>query len=316
MNSSLSKYIMVILGGFLLSLPGFAEEAPEENPPANQAQEESVPDAPEVTETQPEVKEVVKEAAKEPKVTYTKEENETTGEKAVKEAAAEEKNFRDQGLFDRIKTLVKRFDAQERKGLEYPSKMVESAIRAEFMRRTEGGEGPGWLKKRTRDADKEVAMDNLEMLIHYAERLGWAAPSKKAKDAKEAAANALEIKLLAAKAVVDRYNVRRSGDRGPASFTGFAPTKGLSATGKAELARRRILTAGQVAGDDFQPITGKKFDDFVKKYRATLTATVMEYEKLAQLVAGGTPPITKAERAPASKKPTKKNGKKNKKHDD
>ena len=33
MNSSFSKYIMVILGGFLLSLPGFAEEAPEENPP-------------------------------------------------------------------------------------------------------------------------------------------------------------------------------------------------------------------------------------------------------------------------------------------
>ena len=251
---------------------------------------------------------------KEPKVTYTKEENEETGEKAVA-VTEEQKNFRDQGLFDRIKTLVKRFDAQERKGLEYPSKMVASAIRAEFMRRTEGGEGPGWLKRRSRDADKEVAMDNLEMLINYAEHLSWAQPSKKVKDAKEAAANALDVKLLAAKAVVDRYNVRRTASRNPASFSGFAPTKGLSPAGKAEVARRRMLTAGQVAGDDFQPITAKKFDDYAKKYRANLTATVVEYEKLAGLIAGGTPPITRAERTPASKKPTKK-PKKSKKHDE
>ncbi len=318
-NSFFTKLAATLLAGFLLSLPGYAEEAPEENPPTNEAHEETAPDPTQSVEA-------TEAATVEPKTDYVPENTKETGkasktaktakgakavEVAKSETAQEPKNLRDQGIFDRIKTLVKRLDAQQRKGFEFPSKMVEAAIRSEFMRRTEGAEGPSWLKKRTRESDKEVALDNLEMLLAYAEKLSWSHPGK-SKDAKEAVNAVLEVKLLAAKAVVDRYNVRNTNGRRLASFSGFAPAKGLSGIGKIEAARRGVLTGGQVAGEDFQPITGKKFEDYAKKYRSTLVASVMEYEKLAALVAGAQAPKEMA--APAKK--TSKKNKKSKKSEE
>ncbi len=283
MNSSHSfvKFLTATLVGLTLNVSGYSEEAPTEVPPPNQATDEVAPEG-QSSAAAPEG-----QAASEAPAQYQPEAAATASQSSTKEVA---EDHREEMVFDRIKTLVKRFDAQERNGMEYPSKPVENAIRAEFMRRTEGGNGASWLKKRSRNADKEVAMDNLDLLVTYAEKLSWAAPAVATKKGK--GQDPMEAKLLAAKAVIDKYNVRLAKDRSPASFTGFSPAHGLSPNGKLEIQRRRTLTASQVAGDDFTPITARKFDDYAKKYRQGLSAAVVEYEKLAKLIGGGIAPAS------------------------
>ncbi len=337
-NKFLWAFTLVLATGLCWTIPLRSEEAPEEAPPpVDQVAEEGPGDLPPAADagnptaapSEPQVQynpdgEDVPAPA--PKVTPGKKVRAKTAapakaqpkvaeeeaQPAVAEqyasSAPEENNKRDESIFDRVKALVKRFDAQQRKGLEYPSSVVETAIRAEFMRRTEGGTGPSWMKKRVREADKEMALDNLEMLLTYAEKLAWAGKKSGKDDAKAV----LEAKILASKAVVDKYNYRR-GSEGVNNHTAFSPTTGLSVAGKVELGRRRTLGAGLVAGDDYAPVTSKKYDEFAKKYRQALTLSVVDYEKLARLIGGGGTAVPKAhvaatkekkvERKIASKKP-------------
>ena len=186
---------------------------------------------------------------------------------------------RDQELFDRIKSIVKKMDAQNSKKLEFPSKAIETAMRAEFMRRTEG-KNNAWLRGRNiAEGDRSAALDNLELLVTYTERL--LSMNKTKKKAKELA----DLKIMAAKSVIDRFNSARRGERGPASV-GLTPREGLGQTGRAEIARRRKLLAEMVAGEDYRPIEVKKIEDFGKRYKLKLQASVAEYEKLAQAMAG------------------------------
>ncbi len=302
-----------------------AEEGPGEPPPSADAGDPTAapsepqvqynPDgAEEAPAPQPETRKKVRAqtpppAKVHPKVVHEEESQPAVAEQhQAAEASDEHRTAREEAITDRVKALVKRFDARDRKGNEFPSLVVETAIRAEFMRRTEGNVGPAWMKKRTREADKEVALDNLEMLLTYAEKLGWA--TKKGQTAKDAAKDLLDTKMLAVKAVVDKYNYRRGMDD---NHTTFSPAKGLSPVGKVELGRRRNLGAGLIAGEDYAPITTKKYDDFAKKYREALTKSVSEYEKLARLMGGGTgnsaaaaPAVAAAKEKKVDRKPASK----------
>ncbi len=184
---------------------------------------------------------------------------------------------RNEGIATRLRELVKRIDIADRVGKQFPFKNVETAIRAEFMRRTEGNTSISWLpKKKLRDTDMNVAQDNLELFITYAEKLAALTKGNKKRTKKEED----EMKLLAAKMVVDAYNVgtEKSGMRGLASMGG---PSGLSPTGKGELARRRRLTGGLVSGEDYKPLGAKKVDDIGKAYKAVLQGAVKDYEGMA-----------------------------------
>ncbi len=194
-------------------------------------------------------------------------------------------NDRDEALFDHLKAVVKRLDAANRKGIDFPVKAIESAIRTEFLRRTDGDKSFSWLRRKNlRDADKSVAQDNMDLLLDYSDHL-LSARLKKGK-AKLKPADAADMKIMAAKAVIDSHNVVKKGrDRSLASL-GEHPT-GLSQIGKVEAARRKHLVAGLVAGEDYSPVQVKKVDEYGKKLKLLLTASAKEYEKLAAAINQG-----------------------------
>jgi len=196
----------------------------------------------------------------------------------VQSAPADERN---EALSVRLRELVKRLDAADRNGKVFPSKNIEAAIRAEFMRRTEGNNSLSWLPKRnTREADISVAQDNLELFLAYSERLLSLAKSNKKATKKEED----EAKAMSAKAVIDEYNGIQSKKSGRSLASLGSTPQGLSQVGKGELARRRRLVGGLVSGDDFRPLKVKKVDDIGKAYKAALTGAVKEYEAMAATI--------------------------------
>lgn len=206
---------------------------------------------------------------------------------------------RDEDLSQRIRDMVKRLDSADRAGKNLPVKAIERAIRAEFMRRTEGKTKISWLPGRLREADILVAQDNLELLLSYSERiLTQMKPNKKYSKKEEE-----ELLCMAAKGVIDQYNSPRRGSRGLASFGG--PSQGLSAAGKNEIQRRRRLVGGMVAGEDYKPLTIKKIEDIGKAYKQTLLGAVKEYETMAVAINGKS-----SSSAAPGKTPAKKNKKK------
>lgn len=248
-----------------------AEEQPAAQPEAQPAPD-SQPQAAAGEEAKPETKETKPATAQA---------GETEASQAQSDAGLDQ---REQQIFDRVKAIVKRLDAANGKEIEFPSKAIETAMRAEFMRRTENKNGIAWLKnKKLRDADLSVALDNMELLLTYTEKLA-SMNKKSSKKGKDLAKDHMEMKLLAAKSVIDRYNVARRGERGVASLTA---AQGLSAVGKAELARRRKLVAGLVGGEDYNAVQLKKIDEYAKRYRERLVASVQEYDKLASAMTGG-----------------------------
>jgi len=200
---------------------------------------------------------------------------------AVQPVASKSFDERDEFLFSRIKEVVKKMDKANKKGISFPVKPVEIAIRSEFMRRAEGNHSLVWIhRSQLRDSDKNVALDNLELLVNYARHL--LALNTPARSKKKGKAQELELKLQAAKAVIDDYNSRRSGDRSLASLS-ESPT-GLGKVGKEELARRRRLVGRLVAGSEYRAPYLGKIEDYGKALMDLLSASVREYEKFAAVI--------------------------------
>ena len=194
---------------------------------------------------------------------------------------------RNEALTVQLRDLVKRLDAADRNGKVFPLKNVETAIRAEFMRRAEGDNSISWLgKKKLKDADVAIAQDNLNFFLSYAKHLLQLTKSGKKLNKKEEE----EMKLMAAKAVIDECNgTTKDAGRGIASL---GSSQGLGPNGKAELQRRRRIEGGMVSGEDYRPLGAKKVDDIGKAYKAALAGAVKEYDAMAVAInksTGGKP---------------------------
>jgi len=183
---------------------------------------------------------------------------------------------RNEALTVQLRDLVKRLDAADRNGKVFPLKNIETAIRAEFMRRAEGNNSISWLgKKKLKDADIAIAQDNLNFFLSYAKQVLQMTKSGKKLSKKEEE----EMKLMAAKAVIDECNgYTKDATRGIASL---GTSQGLSPNGKAELQRRRRIEGGMVSGEDYRPLAAKKVDDIGKAYKAALAGAVKEYDAMA-----------------------------------
>lgn len=214
----------------------------------------------------------------------------TASNEEATEEAAPEKDERAEKLFKRLKGLVKKFDSRT---AAYPSPLVESAIRNEFLRQAEGKRDFAWLKGKTLEgADRSVAQDNFELFLNYAEKLGATKP--KAKDAD----------LLVVKGLMDRY--ARKG------IAANEPPEGLGKFGRAELKRQYALLGHLVSGPGYEPLKFAKLDDANKAYKARLVSARGEFEKLAKTM-GGSKKVVKrkdasegGDRKPASTKGSKK----------
>ncbi len=189
---------------------------------------------------------------------------------------------KDEWVFSRLKELVKRFDAASRRGVQYPIKQVETALRSEFMFRSDGNIHISWLFSNSLTfADKLVALDNLDLLIDFAERSISIADEQHrgGKKKKKVVLEDLDLKLLAAKLVVDEQNKKSAAQRGLASVDRNNPS--LTSTGHAEWMRRKRILGSLVAGEDYAGIPVQKVEDIGKRYREILAQSVKEYEALA-----------------------------------
>jgi hypothetical protein len=200
----------------------------------------------------------------------------------------EEKDARAEKLFKRLKGFVKALDARS---TAYPNPLFESAIRNEFLRQAEGKRDLGWLRGKSLDsADRNVAQDNFELFLSYAEKLG--AAKKGAKDAD----------LLAVKSLIDRY--AKSG------MTANDPPEGLGKVGRAELKRQYLLLGKLVSGPGYEPLKFTKLEDAGKAYRARLLLARSEFEKLAKSLGGSKKVVKRSEPASNDRKPASTKGKK------
>ena len=265
-----AKVFGVLVAGLLVSAVAFPEDA--EVPPEDQA----------AVEGQPPVEGPPAEQGGEPQAEAPAEQEQPVAQaEAPTQPEASPSDARDEAVFSRIKGLVKKLDELDRKNIDFPFRNLEVAIRTEFLRRTEGKGGPSWIRKNAREADKMVAFDNLDLFLNYAQRLVSQIKKKKytPKDLEQ-------MKATAVKQVVDDCNGKRRVERGLASI-GETP-RGLSGTGKSELTRRRKLVARMVAGDDYEAINPKKFEDYGKVMKGKLLAAAREYDGLAKMM--GTAP--------------------------
>lgn len=192
---------------------------------------------------------------------------------------------RDEQIFKQLKDLIKRIDAASRKGVTFPVKPIEVALRTEFMRRVEKSFEISWYPKESLDGiDKAMAQDNLSLFIDFGSQLlriaelthGYAKNSK-------SAAFGEEVKLLAAKAVIDTHNRRFNGAQSNADKN---PTM-LGNAGLAERERKNRLLASMVAGESYMAIVVRNIDEYGKKYKSLLSISVKEYEKLAREINQG-----------------------------
>ncbi len=182
---------------------------------------------------------------------------------------------REDALQNRIKELVKKFDKFNRSGGDFPIPALETAFRTEFMRHADG---KSWIGKRhSKDADKNMALDNLDLLVTYTDKVLATVKAKKKYTPKDLE----QLKVMAAKSVVDDYNRNRpAAGREVASLT-TRPT-GLSTSGKNEHARRKKLLAGLVTGGDYKAFEVKKIEDIGKQYKERLLASTKAYESFAK----------------------------------
>lgn len=186
---------------------------------------------------------------------------------------------RDQAFTERVRELVKRFDTGSRVGKQFPFKDIEMAVRAEFMRRTEGNTTISWLgKKSVNEMDVTLAQDNLDLFLTFTERL-----LTMTKKPKFSPREGEELKLMAAKAVIDEHNAQmgKSSGRGLASVGG---SDEMGPVGKAEMNRRRRLLGGLVAGEDYRPLKVAKSDEIGKAYKTALATAVKEYDAIATAI--------------------------------
>lgn len=207
------------------------------------------------------------------------------------EAPAEEKDARAEKLFQKLKSLVKKFD---KRTAAYPSPLVESAIRNEFLRQAEGKRDFGWIRGKNLDGgDRAVAQDNFELFLTYADKLAAAKP--KAKDAD----------LLVVKGLIDRY--------GRKGISANEPPEGLGKHGRAELKRQYALLGHLVSGPGYEPLKFSKLEDAGKAYKARLVSARSEFEKLAKAM-GGSKKVVKRKDASegGDRKPASTKGKKGK----
>ena len=219
------------------------------------------------------------------------EEATTASNEESSQAPAEEKDARGEKLFKKLKGLVKQFDKRTK---PYPSPLIESAIRNEFLRQAEGKRDFAWLRgKNLEGGDRTVAQDNFELFLNYAEKLGNAKP--KAKDAD----------LLVVKGLIDRY-----GRRGIAANE---PPEGLGKNGRAELKRQYALLGRLVSGPGYEPLKFAKLEDAAKAYKARLVSARGEFDKLASTM-GGSKKVVKRKEATegGDRKPASTKGKKGK----
>jgi hypothetical protein len=216
---------------------------------------------------------------------------------AAATAANASMDAEDEILFERIKGFVKRLDAADRKGIEFPVKSIDTAIRAEFLRRTEGNMSFSWVgKHHMRSADTAMARGNLALLIEYGEHL--LSLCKKGKVPKDK--QLMDLKMMAAKAVIDNANSHLNTSREPASATGEKGT--LSAVGKAEMMRREKLLAHMVAGNDYKAIAVKNIDEYGRHYKDAMISSTKEYDKLAAAINMGAESKKGAKAAPKKRK--------------
>ena len=202
---------------------------------------------------------------------------------------------RDEFIFQRLKELVKHFDAANRKESPFPEKTIETALRSEFMYRTDGNVQISWHPGAVLNySDKLVALDNLDLLIDYSEKLLWLSEhgprrsKKMAKKSKEPQVDwESEMKLLAVKMAIDEQNSALSQKlhRGIASLEHGTMAPGP--IGRQEWARHKKLLAGLVAGEDYTGFQVARIDDIGKRFKEVLQLGANEYVALASQINRG-----------------------------
>ncbi len=218
------------------------------------------------------------------------EEATTTASNDTEEAApTEEKDARGEKLFKRLKGLVKKFDTRTS---PYPSPVIESAVRNEFLRQAEGKRDFAWLRgKNLEGGDRTVAQDNFALFLDYAEKIG-ASKGKAKKDAD----------LLVVKGLIDRYG--RSG------ISANEPPEGLGKAGRGELKRQYAMLGRLVSGPGYEPLKFAKLEDAGKAYKARLTSARGEFEKLAKAMGGSKKVVKRSDSSGNDRKPASTKGKK------